>query len=127
MATMTTEQLVEELSAWTVMEISSLVKQLEDKWGVSAAPVAAAAPAGAAGAAEAAEEEQTEFTVELTDAGAKKINVIKAVRELTQLGLADAKNLVESVPKAIKESVSKDEAEEIKKKLEEAGAKVSVK
>ncbi len=124
MANMTQEKMVEELSTWTVMEVADLVKELEEKWGVSAAPAAvavAAAPAGEAAA------EQTEFTVELADAGAKKINVIKAVREITQLGLADAKALVEAAPKAIKEGVSKDEAADIKTKLEEAGAKVTVK
>ncbi len=129
MATMTQEQMVSELSQWSVMEIAGLIKALEDKWGVSAAPAAvavAAAPGGAAPAAAAAEE-KTEFDVELTAAGDKKINVIKVVREITNLGLADAKNLVEGAPKMIKEAVSKDEAESIKKKLEEAGAKVTVK
>jgi len=125
MANMNTEQMVEELSSWTVMEVASLVKELEEKWGVSAAP-AAVAVAGPAAAVEAAEE-QTEFDVELTEAGGKKINVIKAIREITQLGLADAKALVEAAPKVVKEAVSKDEADEIKKKLEEAGAKVTVK
>lgn len=126
MATMNQEQMVDELSAWTVMEVAGLIKALEDKWGVSAAPaaVAVAAPAGAAAAPV---EEKTEFDVELTNAGDKKINVIKVVREITNLGLADAKNLVEGAPKVIKEAVSKDEAESIKKKLEEAGAKVTVK
>jgi large subunit ribosomal protein L7/L12 len=127
MANMNVEQMVEELSSWTVMEVANLVKELEEKWGVSAAPaaVAVAGPAGA-GAAEPAEE-QTEFDVELTDAGAKKINAIKAIREITQLGLADAKALVEAAPKVVKEGVSKEEAEDIKKKLEEAGAKVTIK
>ena len=125
MANMNTEQMVEELSSWTVMEVANLVKELEEKWGVSAAP-AAVAVAGPAAAAEAAEE-QTEFDVELTEAGGKKINVIKAIREITQLGLADAKALVEAAPKVVKEAVSKDTADEIKKKLEEAGAKVTVK
>ena len=126
MANMNVEQMVEELSSWSVMDVATLVKALEEKWGVSAAPVAVAAVGG--GAAPAAEvEEQTEFTVELTDVGAKKINVIKAVREVTSLGLADAKALVEGAPKAIKENVSKEEAEDIKKKLEEAGAKVTLK
>jgi large subunit ribosomal protein L7/L12 len=128
MANMNVDKMVEELSSWTVMEVANLVKALEEKWGVSAAPVAVAgAAAPAAGGDAAAAEEQTEFTVELTDAGAKKINVIKVVREVTQLGLADAKNLVEGAPKPIKEGVSKEEAEELKKKLEEAGAKVTVK
>ncbi len=128
MASMNQEQMVEELSSWSVMEVAELVKALEDKWGVSAAPVAAvgAAMPGAAGGAEAAEE-KTEFTVELTSAGDKKINVIKAVREITSLGLADAKNLVEGAPKAVKEDVSKEEADEIKKKLEDAGASVAIK
>lgn len=126
MANMNVDQMVEELSSWSVMEVANLVKTLEEKWGVSAAPVAVAGGAAPAGDA-APVEEQTEFDVELTEAGAKKINVIKAVREITALGLADAKNLVESAPKAIKEGVSKEEAEEIKKKLEEAGAKVTVK
>jgi large subunit ribosomal protein L7/L12 len=127
MATLSQEQLVTELSAWTVLEISGLIKALEEKWGVSAAPIAVAGGAGPAAAAPAVVEEKTEFDVELTAAGDKKINVIKVVREITNLGLADAKNLVEGAPKTIKEAVSKDEAEGIKKKLEEAGAKVTVK
>jgi len=126
MANMTQEQMVNELSTWTVMEIAELVKALEDKWGVSAAPVAVAGAAAPAAAAE-AEEEQTEFTVELTDAGDKKIQVIKAVREVTSLGLAEAKKLVEEAPKPVKEGVSKQEAEELKSKLEAAGAKVTLK
>lgn len=126
MANMNIEQMVEELSGWTVKDVASLVKALEESWGVSAAPVAVAGVA-TAGPAAAAEEEKTEFDVELTDAGAKKINVIKTIREITQLGLADAKNLVEAAPKIIKEAVSKDEAENIKKQLEEAGAKVTLK
>ncbi len=126
MANMNQEQMVSELSAWTVMEVAGLIKALEEKWGVSAAPVAMAG--GAAPAAVAAVvEEKTEFDVELTGAGDKKINVIKAVREITNLGLADAKALVEGAPKMIKEGVTKDEAETIKKKLEEAGATVAVK
>lgn len=127
MATLSQEQLVTELSSKTVLEISELIKLLEEKWGVSAAPIAVAGGAGPAAAAPAAVEEKTEFDVELTSAGDKKINVIKVVREITNLGLADAKNLVEGAPKTIKEAVSKDEAESIKKKLEEAGAKVTVK
>ncbi len=128
MATMNQEQMVNELSSWTVMEVAGLIKALEEKWGVSAAPVAVAGAAPAAGgAAPAAVEEKTEFDVELSGAGDKKINVIKVVREITNLGLADAKNLVEGAPKLIKEAVSKDEAESIKKKLEEAGAKVTIK
>ena len=127
MANMNVEQMVEELSSWTVMEVANLVKQLEEKWGVSAAPAAVAVAGPAAGGAAEAAEEQTEFDVELSEAGGKKINVIKAIREITQLGLADAKALVEAAPKVVKEAVSKEQAEEIKKKLEEAGAKVTVK
>jgi len=126
MASLNQEQMVNELSSWTVIEVAGLIKALEEKWGVSAAPVAVASAAGPAAAA-AVVEEKTEFDVELTSAGDKKINVIKVVREITNLGLADAKNLVEGAPKMIKEAVSKDEAETIKKKLEEAGAKVTVK
>ncbi|MBZ0118261.1 MAG: 50S ribosomal protein L7/L12 [Sandaracinaceae bacterium] len=126
MANMNLEQMVDELSSWSVMDVANLVKALETKWGVSAAPVASAV-AIAPGPAPEAQPEQTEFTIELTDAGAKKINVIKVVREVTQLGLADAKNLVEGAPKTVKENVSKAEAEDIKKKLEEAGAKVTLK
>lgn len=127
MANMNVEQMVAELSSWTVMEVANLVKQLEETWGVSAAPAAVAVAGAAAGGQAAAVEEQTEFDVELTDAGGKKINVIKAIREITQLGLADAKALVEAAPKVVKEAVSKDVADDIKKKLEEAGAKVTVK
>ncbi len=121
------EKIVEELSALTVMEAAELSKMLEDKWGVSAAaaPVAvAAAPGAAAGAAE---EEQTEFTVVLASAGGNKIAVIKEVRGITGLGLKEAKDLVEGAPKPLKEGVSKEEAEELKKKLEEAGATVELK
>ncbi|ASP33188.1 50S ribosomal protein L7/L12 [Labrenzia sp. VG12] len=121
------EKLVEELSALTVMEAAELSKLLEEKWGVSAAaPVAVAAVAGAGGEA-AAEEEKTEFDVVLASAGDKKINVIKEVRAITGLGLKEAKELVESAPKPVKEGVAKDEAEELKKKLEEAGASVELK
>jgi large subunit ribosomal protein L7/L12 len=127
MANMNMDQMVEELSSWSVMEVASLVKALETKWGVSAAPVAVAGAAAPAAAGAAPVEEKTEFDVELSDAGAKKINVIKVVREITALGLADAKNVVESAPKIVKEGVSKAEAEDIKKKLEEAGAKVTIK
>lgn len=127
MANMNVEQMVQELSTWSVMDVANLVKALEEKWGVSAAPVAVAGGAAPAAAAAAPVEEKTEFVVELTDAGAKKINVIKVVREVTSLGLADAKNLVEAAPKAVKEGISKAEAEDIKKKLEEAGAKVTLK
>ena len=126
MANMSTEQMVEELSNWSVMEVANLVKALEDSWGVSAAPAAVAAVAAPGAAAEEAEE-QTEFSVELTDAGGKKIAVIKAIREVTQLGLADAKKVVEAAPTMVKEGVSKEEAEDLKKKLEEAGAKVTLK
>jgi large subunit ribosomal protein L7/L12 len=122
-------ELVDALSGLTVLEISSLVKTLEEKWGVSAAaPVAVAAVggAGAAGAA-AAEPEKDEFTVVLTGAGDKKIQVIKVVRELTSLGLKEAKDLVDGAPKPVKEGVSKQEAEQMKKKLEEAGGTVELK
>ena len=120
------EQLVDDLSSLTVLEAADLAKLLEEKWGVSAAaPVAAAAaPAGAAAAPAA---EKTEFTVILTDAGDKKINVIKEVRAITGLGLKEAKDLVEAAPKEVKADVSKDEAAKIKKQLEDAGAKVELK
>ena len=127
MANMNQEQMVEELSSWSVAEVAGLVKALEEKWGVSAAPVAVAGAAPAAGGAAEAAEEQTEFTVELTGGGDKKIQVIKVIREITSLGLADAKKLVEEAPKVIKEAVSKEEAAEIKKKVEEAGGQVTVK
>jgi large subunit ribosomal protein L7/L12 len=121
-------KIVEDLSALTVLEAAELSKMLEEKWGVSAAaPVAVAAAGGAAGAAAPAEEEKTEFDVILTDAGANKINVIKEVRAITGLGLKEAKDLVEGAPKAVKEGVSKAEAADLKKKLEDAGAKVDVK
>ncbi len=122
-----TQALVDQLSGLTVLEIADLVKQLEEKWGVSAAaPVAAAAPA--AGAAAAAVEEKTSFDVILKEAGTNKIAVIKEVRAaVAGLGLAEAKALVESAPKALKEGVTKEEAEEIKKKIEAAGAKVEIK
>jgi large subunit ribosomal protein L7/L12 len=120
------EKLVEDLSALTVLEAADLAKLLEDKWGVSAAaPVAAAAAPAAAGAAPAAE--KTEFTVILTDAGDKKINVIKEVRAITGLGLKEAKDLVKGAPKEVKADVNKDEAAKIKKQLEDAGAKVELK
>ena len=125
MANMNVEQMVEELSGWTVMDVANLVKALEEKWGVSAAPAAVAVSGGPAAPAEAAEE-QTEFDVELSDAGGQKIKVIKAVREITSLGLADAKKLVEGAPATVKEQVSKEEAEEIKKKLEEVGGTVEL-
>ena len=120
-------KIVEDLSALTVLEAAELSKMLEEKWGVSAAaPVAVAAAGGAAAPAEAAEE-KTEFDVILADAGAQKINVIKEVRAITGLGLKEAKDLVEGAPKAVKEGISKGEAEDIKKKLEDAGAKVELK
>jgi large subunit ribosomal protein L7/L12 len=119
-------KIVEDLSALTVLEAAELSKMLEEKWGVSAAaPVAAAAAGG--GAAAVVEEEKTEFDVILADAGANKINVIKEVRAITGLGLKEAKDLVEAAPKAVKEGVSKAEAADLKKKLEDAGAKVDVK
>lgn len=119
-------KIVEDLSALTVLEAAELSKMLEEKWGVSAAaPVAVAA--AASGDAAAAVEEKTEFDVILEDAGDKKINVIKEVRAITGLGLKEAKDLVEGAPKPVKEAVSKDEAAKLKKQLEEAGAKVSVK
>ncbi|MDB5677048.1 50S ribosomal protein L7/L12 [Sphingomonas bacterium] len=121
-------KLVDQLSELTVLEASELSKMLEEKWGVSAAAAVAAAPAaGGAGGAAPAEEAQTEFDVILTGDGGKKINVIKEVRALTGLGLTEAKTLVESAPKAVKEGVSKDEAEKVKKQLEEAGATVELK
>lgn len=123
---MTKEEIMEAIENMTVLELSELVKALEEKFGVSAAaPVAVAAPAGAAAAPAAAE--QTEFDVILKEVGASKINVIKAVREITGLGLKDAKDLVDAAPKAIKEKVSKDEAASIKEKLTAAGATVEVK
>src|SRR6185436_6402577 len=126
MAELTKEQVVDYLSALPVLEIANLVKELETKWGVSAAPVAVSGGAVAAAAAAPAEE-QTEFDVILTGAGAQKIQVIKVVREITSLGLKEAKDLVEGVPKPIREGASKEQAMEIKKKLEEAGATVEVK
>ncbi len=120
--------LVDQLSELTVLEAAELSKLLEEKWGVSAAaPVAVAAVGGAAGGAAPAAEEQTEFDVILTGDGGKKINVIKEVRAITNLGLTEAKALVEGAPKAVKEGVSKDEAEKLKKQLEEAGATVEIK
>jgi large subunit ribosomal protein L7/L12 len=123
-------QLIDTLEGLTVLELNELVKALEEKWGVSAAaPVAVAGAAGAAagGAGAPEEEEKTEFDVVLTDIGANKIQVIKAVRELTSLGLKEAKDLVDSAPKAVREGVTKDEAEAARAKLEEVGAKVDVK
>ncbi len=126
MADVTKEQVVDFLSNLPVIQMAELITQLEDKWGVKAAPVAvAAAPGG--GAAPAAAEAQSEFTIELTEGGANKIAVIKVVREITGLGLKEAKDLVEGAPKAVKEGVAKAEADELKKKLEDAGGKVTLK
>jgi large subunit ribosomal protein L7/L12 len=130
MADITQEQVVDFLSNLPVIQLSGLIKTLEDKWGVKAAPVAVAGPAvagPAAGAPAAAAAEQTEFNVELKEAGANKIAVIKVVREITGLGLKEAKDLVEGAPKMLKEGVSKADADDMKKKLEEAGAKVELK
>lgn len=129
MADITKEDVIEWLSNQTVLDIAGLVKDLEEKWGVSAAaPVAvAAAPGAGGGDAGAPAEEKTEFDVILAEAGAKKINVIKEVRAITGLGLKDAKDLVEGAPKPVKEGATKEEAEEIKSKLEAAGAKVELK
>jgi large subunit ribosomal protein L7/L12 len=126
MADITKDQVVDFLSNLPVIQIAELIKTLEDKWGVKAAPAAVAVAAGPAAAA-AVKEEQTEFTVELAEAGASKINVIKVVREITGLGLKEAKDLVEGAPKTLKEGISKADADEMKKKLEEAGAKVVLK
>jgi large subunit ribosomal protein L7/L12 len=115
------------LDSMTVMELNDLVKAIEEKFGVSAAAMAAPAAAGGAGGGAAAAEEKTEFNVVLAEAGANKVSVIKAVREITGLGLKEAKDLVDGAPKPVKEGVSKDEAEGAKKKLEEAGAKVEIK
>ena len=127
MADITTEQLIDHLSQMSVMDMANLVKILEEKWGVSAAPVAVAGVAGPAAAEAAPAEEKLEFDVELKDCGPNRINVIKAVREITGLGLKEAKELVEGAPKVVKEAIPKAEAEEMKKKLEEAGAKVELK
>lgn len=121
---MTNEQLIEHISNMTVLDMANLVKEMEEKFGVSAAPVAVAGGAVAGGEAA---EEKTEFDIVLADAGAKKINVIKEVRAITGLGLKEAKEMVESAPKTLKEGVPKEEAEELKKKLEAAGAKVEIK
>lgn len=125
MSNITKDQVIEWLSAQPILELAALVKDLEAKWGVSAAAAVAAAPA--AGAAAPAAEEKTEFNVVLTEAGANKIGVIKEVRAITGLGLKEAKDLVEGAPKPVKEGVNKAEADEIKKKLEAAGAKVELK
>lgn len=126
MAEITKEQVVDYLSSLSVMDIAGLTKELEDKWGVSAAPIAVAGAAAPAAAAEAAAE-PTEFDAILTAFGEKKIQVIKALREITSLGLKEAKELVEGAPRPVKEGISKDEAEEIAKKLQEAGATVEIK
>jgi large subunit ribosomal protein L7/L12 len=128
MSNITKDQVIEWLSGQSIIDLAALVKDLEGKWGVSAAAAVAAAPAGGAPAAGgAAAEEKTEFNVVLTDAGANKIGVIKEVRAITGLGLKEAKDLVEGAPKPVKEGANKAEAEEIKKKLEAAGAKVELK
>jgi large subunit ribosomal protein L7/L12 len=121
------QKLVDELSKLTVLEAAELSKKLEEAWGVSAAAPVAVAAAGGGGAAAAPAEEKTEFTVVLVEGGEKKINVIKEVRAITSLGLKEAKDLVEGAPKPVKEGVSKQEAADIKKKLEDAGAKVELK
>ena len=126
MATEKTTKLLEEIKELTILELADLVKALEEEFGVSAAPVAVAAAPGAA-APGAAAEEKSDFDVELTSFGAKKLDVIKVVREVTGLGLKEAKELVEGAPKTLKEGVSKDEAESLKKALEEAGATVTIK
>ncbi len=127
MSTITKDQVIEWLSGQSVLEIAGLVKDLETKWGVSAAAPVAVAAAAPAAAAAAPAEEKTEFDVILLEAGANKIGVIKEVRAITALGLKEAKDLVEGAPKPVKEAVSKADAEEIKKKLEAAGAKVELK
>ena len=127
MSNITKDQVIEWLSGQSILELAALVKDLEAKWGVSAAAAVAAAPAGGGAAPAAAAIEQTEFTVVLAEAGANKIGVIKEVRAITGLGLTEAKTLVESAPKAVKEGVNKEEAEKVKKQLEEAGATVELK
>lgn len=127
MADITKDQVVDFIANMSVLGMSELVKEMEEKFGVSAAAAAVAAPVAGGGESEAAAEEKTEFDVILTSFGEKKINVIKEVRSITGLGLKEAKEAVESAPKAIKEGVSKEEAEEVKKKLEEAGASTEIK
>ena len=127
MSNITKDQVIEWLSGQSILELAALVKDLEAKWGVSAAAAVAAAPAAGGAAPAAAAVEQTEFTVVLAEAGANKIGVIKEVRAITGLGLKEAKDLVDGAPKPVKENVAKAEAEEIKKKLEAAGAKVQLK
>ena len=124
---LSTEELIEELSNKPIMEIVDLVKELEDKWGVSAAAPVAVAAAGAGAGDASAEEEKTEFDVHMKSFGENKISVIKVVRAVTGLGLKEAKDLVESAPANVKEATSKDDAEELKKQLEEAGASVEIK
>ncbi len=119
--------IIESLSSLTIVEAAELVKLLEEKWGVSAAPVAVAAASGSISGSDATQEEKTEFSVLLKDCGANKINVIKVVREITGLGLKEAKDLVDSAPKSVKDGISKADAESAKKKLEEAGASVELK
>ena len=121
------DKLAGELESWSILEIAQFGKFLQERWGVSAAPVAVAAAAGAGAAAAAEAEEKTEFTVILKDSGASKINVIKTVREITGLGLKEAKDLVDGAPKPVKENIGKDEAAAVKKKLEDAGATVEMK
>jgi large subunit ribosomal protein L7/L12 len=128
MSDITREQVVDFLSNMPVIQLAEMIKTLEDKWGVKAAPAVVAGVAGPAAAAPAAaKEEQTEFNVELKESGANKIAVIKVVREITGLGLKEAKDLVEGAPKTLKEGVSKADADDMKKKLEEAGAKIELK
>ena len=127
MATEKSLAILEEIKALTILELADLVKAIEEEFGVSAAPVAVAAAPGAAGDAPAAAAEKTEFDVELTEAGASKLNVIKVVREITGLGLKEAKDLVEGAPKVLKEGVSKEDADALKTQLEGAGAKVTIK
>ena len=124
---LTNQEILDAIAAKSVLEISELIKMMEEKFGVSAAAAVAVAAGGGAGAAAPAAEEKTEFNVILADAGANKVNVIKAVRELTGLGLKEAKDLVDGAPKPVKEGVNKADADAAKKKLEEAGAKVEVK
>ncbi|MDP6487923.1 MAG: 50S ribosomal protein L7/L12 [SAR324 cluster bacterium] len=127
MASITKDQVIDFIANMSVLEMSELVKEMEEKFGISAAAAAVAAPAAAGGVADAPAEEKSEFDVILTSFGEKKINVIKEVRGITGLGLKEAKEAVEAAPKAIKEGVSKEEAEEVKKKLEEAGASAEIK
>ena len=120
------DKVAKDLEAWSILEIAQFGKYLQERWGVSAAPVAIAAGGGGGGEAAAAVEEKTEFSVILKEAGASKINVIKTVREITGLGLKEAKDLVDGAPKAVKEKVTKAEADDMRKKLEEQGAQVQV-